>query len=219
MTEEEKYNRFLDAQEHPENYSEDALKEILHDGESLAMLKRALMEERANKADIDVDDEWADFCTNHLEVHNARRLMRIAAIFIGVIFVVGVAFAAMTRLGIIRNPFTRSEIVAVKDSVKAPAEEPQSKQAPARNDASDTVAPANKVEPITKVFDNTTLATILDDIGKYYGVKVFFADSEKKSTRLYFEWNQANSLDEVIDVLNSFNQITITRQDDTITVE
>lgn len=218
MTEEEKFSRFLDAQEHPEKYSEGELQEILQEDENFAKLKGALMEERASDAELDIDAEWKEFSKKHEGKSTGRRWVRIAAMFIGFIFVAGVAFAAMTRLGIIRNPFFKNEI-AVVDTTKLTLKKATTKVIKINNDTITQQPKAEPAKPVTKVFDNATLAEIMQEIGKYYKVEVVFANNTVKAIRLYFEWNQAKSLDENIAILNSFNQIAITRQNSTVTIE
>lgn len=218
MTEEEKFNRFLDAQEHSEKYTEEELQEILQEVEDFAKLKGALMEERASDAGLDIDAEWKKFSERHKSKSTGSRWIRIAAMFIGFVFIVGVAFAAMTSLGIIRNPFVKNETVVV-DTIKAAPKNEAAKAVKVNNDTVTQRSKADTAKPVTKVFDNATLAEIMKEIGKYYDVEVVFANNDAKTIRLYFEWDQAKSLDENIAILNSFNQIAITRQNNTITIE
>lgn len=221
MTEEDKFNRFLDAQEHPEKYSDEELQEILQEGKDFAKLKSALMEERANNADLDIDAEWKNFCDSHKVKNDGRRWIRIAAMFVGFVFIASIAFAAMTHFGIIRNPFVKNGTAVVEIKKAAPKKE----TAKAIKVNNDTIVQLPKVEqaepakPVTKVFDNATLTEIMKEIGNYYNVEVVFANNDAKSIRLYFEWNQSKSLDENIAILNSFNQIVFTRQDNTVTIE
>ena len=121
----------------------------------------------------------------------------------------------MTRLGWIRSPF-----VAEKPEVaqRAPV------MAVPRDTAStaDSLAPkqeTKKLAPVVKVFDNTTLSDILSAMGQYYGVKVVYSTATAKAIRLHFEWDQAKSVDANIVILNGFQQITITRNGDTLNVE
>ena len=225
----ERFTRFIDAQEHPEKYTEEELKDILQDGKGLAELKRALMEEKASRADIDVDAEWETFCKEHNSRENveyggrravvdgrkshALQWYQMAAMFIGVLFMAGITYAAMVNFGVIGNSSNKGKVVAV-DSVVAPAVTKRVEN----KVATDTVMQAIKAKPTTKVYDNATLANILDEMGKFYGVNINFADEGSKSIRLYFEWNQAKSLDENINLLNSFKQIAITRKDKVVTV-
>ncbi len=60
-SDEEKIKRLLDAQEHPEHYTDEELREIIRDARPLALLKRALAEERADDEDINVEKAWKAF--------------------------------------------------------------------------------------------------------------------------------------------------------------
>ena len=50
-SDEEKIKRLLDAQEHPEHYTDEELREIIHDAQPIARMKRALMEARTEDED------------------------------------------------------------------------------------------------------------------------------------------------------------------------
>lgn len=218
MSDEEKNLRFLEAQEHPERFSDEHLCGILPDGKDLADLKRALVTERAATADLDTDAEWKKFSGEHKGKSTGGRWIRIAAMFIGFVFIAGVAFAAMTGLGIIRNPFAKSG-AASADTTKVAPKKIATKSIKVNSDTMARQPKAEPAKPVIRVFDNAPLAEIMQEIVKYYDVEVVFANKDSKTMRLYFEWNQAKSLDENIAILNSFNQIAITRQGNTITVE
>ena len=220
-SDEEKIKRLLDAQEHPEHYTDEELREIIHDARLLALLKRALTEERAEDEDIDVEKAWKVFSQTHpdsshpLSRHRIPRWLHVAAVFLGCVFLAGVAFAAMTRLGWIRSPFAaeKSEVVQHAPVMAVP-----------RDTAStaDSLAPkqeTKKPAPVVKVFDNATLLDILSAMGQYYGLKVVYSTATAKAIRLHFEWDQAKSVDANIAILNGFQQISITRNGDTLNVE
>ena len=220
-SDEEKIKRLLDAQEHPEHYTDEELREIIHDAQSLAQLKRALAKERAEGEDIDVEKAWKAFSQSHpesshpLSRHRIPRWLRVAAVFLGCVLLAGVAFAAMTRLGWIRSPFAaeksevaqRAPVMAVPRDIASTADSLAPKQ--------ETKKPA----PVVKVFDNTTLSDILSAMGQYYGLKVVYSTATAKAIRLHFEWDQAKSIDANIAILNGFQQISITRNGDTLNVE
>lgn len=220
-SDEEKIKRLLDAQEHPEYYTDEELREIIHDAQPLAQLKRALAKERAEDEDIDVEKAWKAFSQSHpesshpLSRHRIPRWLRVAAVFLGCVLLAGVTFAAMTRLGWIRSPFVaeKSEVV---------------QHAPVTAALRDTTATADSITPkqetkksapVVKVFDNTTLSDILSAMGQYYGLKVVYSSATAKAIRLHFEWDQAKSIDANIAILNGFQQIAITRNGDTLNVE
>lgn len=220
-SDEEKIKRLLDAQEHPEHYTDEELREIIHDTRPLAQLKRALAEERADDEDINVEKAWKAFSQSHPDSSYPRshqhipRWLHVAAVFLGCVLLAGVAFAAMTRLGWIRSPFVAEKPeVAQRASVMAVPRDTAS--------TADSLAPkqeTKKPAPVVKVFDNTTLFDILSAMGQYYGLKVVYRSESAKTIRLHFEWDQAKSVDANIAILNGFQQITITRSGDTLNVE
>lgn len=220
-SDEEKIKRLLDAQEHPEHYTDEELREIIHDARPLAQLKRALAEERANDEDINVEKAWKAFSQSHPDCshphfrHHIPRWLHVAAVFLGCVLLAGVAFAAMTRLGWIRSPFVAEKPeVAQRASVIAVPRDTTS--------TADSLAPKQETKkpvPVVKVFDNTTLSDILSAMGQYYGLKVVYRSESAKTIRLHFEWDQAKSIDANIAILNGFQQITITRSGDTLNVE
>ena len=220
-SDEEKIKRLLDAQEHPEHYTDEELCEIIHDAQPLAQLKRALAKERAEDEDIDVEKAWKAFSQSHpesshpLSRHRIPRWLRMAAVFLGCVFLAGVTFAAMTRLGWIQSPFAEEKPeVAQRAPVTAALRDTTS--------TADSITPkqeTKKPAPVVKVFDNTTLSDILSAMGQYYGLKVIYRSESAKAIRLHFEWNQAKSIDANIAILNGFQQISITRNGDTLNVE
>jgi hypothetical protein len=220
-SDEEKIKRLLDAQEHPEHYTDEELREIIHDARPLAQLKRALAEERADDEDINVEKAWKAFSQSHPDCSHPHshqhipRWLHVAAVFLGCVLLAGVAFAAMTRLGWIRSPFVAEKPeVAQRVPVMAVPRDTTS--------TADSLAPkpeTKKPAPVVKVFDNTTLSDILSAMGQYYGLKVVYRSESAKAIRLHFEWDQAKSIDANIAILNGFQQITITRSGDTLNVE
>lgn len=235
-SDEEKIKRLLDAQEHPEHYTDEELCEIIRDARPLARMKRALMEARTEDEDINVEKAWKVFSLSHPDSsrsnepetassglssveshptaqpshHRVPRWLRVAAVFLA-----GVTFAAMTRLGWIQSPFAeekpevaqRAPIMAVPRDTASTADSITPKQ--------ETKKPA----PVVKVFDNATLLDILSAMGQYYGLKVVYSTATAKAIRLHFEWDQAKSIDANIAILNGFQQITITRNGDSLNVE
>ena len=115
-SDEEKIKRLLDAQEHPEHYTDEELREIIHDARPLAQLKRALAEERADDEDINVEKAWKAFSQSHpdssrsnesetassglssMESHPTAqasrqcvpRWLHVAAVFLGCVLLAGV---------------------------------------------------------------------------------------------------------------------------------
>lgn len=212
MTEEEKTMRLLDAQAHPEHYSDEELGEMLDDTKDVSDLKRALADEDARKEMIDVEDAWSRFESRQ---HPARRYapMKIAASVIGILFACAFAYAASVKLGIVSNPFQKEVAVKAKTTAVATAK---------KDSAQDTLTRTmpKKADETPKVinFDDEELEAILSQMAVFYHVKVSYVHDAVRHIRLHFKWSQANSLDDVITLLNSFQQIDIVRKGDTIIV-
>ena len=104
MEQNETIRRLLDMQEHPENYSEDQLRQILADDEmaslmeQLAQTKRAFIHRDMKEEEIPVDEEWERF-SEELSVKSEKkkewRIMKIAAAFIGVLIISGITYAVI----------------------------------------------------------------------------------------------------------------------------
>lgn len=210
MTEEELINRFLDAQEHPERYSDEELESILHDGKELVELKRALLFNKAKTA-TDADEAWREFSRKHPSRRRTAWL-RVAASFIGVLIVGSLTVAAVVGLHLINNNKAGN-----KPQMEM-AEGPTAGGKAATAEPIDTLKQNAKPQPDVKVFDNVRLEDIITEIAKYYRVEPTFENSEAKNIRLYFEWNPSKPLDEVVELLNSFQKISIERQGDKLIV-
>lgn len=223
---EEKYQRFLDAQEHPEKYSDEQLDAILHDTEDIVSLKRAFMQERTCSEPVDTDTAWSDMLARHNCRHESaacsatnkqRQWTRIAAAFAGGVVATSVAFAAIVGLGIMRNPLTQhKESTATATAKDTTATKPATTATATR----DSTTQKHHDAPQTVIFDNATLSDILRDMAAYYHAEVSYGGgSDASDIRLRFEWNQAKSLADNIALLNSFQQINIVLEGNRITVE
>ncbi len=82
-----------------------------------------------------------------------------------------------------------------------------------------TVKATGEVTPEIIVFDEETLATIMDHIAVYYGYQVIFNNNDARSLRLYFRWNQALPVEDIIESLGNFEQITLSIKGRTITID
>ncbi len=89
MEKNEKIQLLLDMQEHPENYSEQALETMLEDPEvrelmeATELLKQAMIWENSRKSTVNVDAEWQRFAGQHIADSKPRRgWMKVAAVFL-----------------------------------------------------------------------------------------------------------------------------------------
>ena len=214
MEKNEKIQMLLDMQEHPENYSEQALKTMLKDPEvrelmeATALLKQAMIWENSRKSTVNVDAEWQRFAGQHIADSKPRRgWLKVAAVFLGVLFVSGITFAAIHIVRMVNSQ--KSQTVQTEQPMTAKA----STTIPADTVKTDTIAPK-----IIR-YDEATLQKILTDMGEYYRLRVELRNEDAKTLRLFFQWNQRQEASKVLEQLNTFERIHLVLNDSTIIAE
>ena len=214
MEKNEKIQMLLDMQEHPENYSEQELKTMLKDPEvrelmeATALLKQAMIWENSRKSTVNVDAEWQRFAGQHIADSKPRRgWMKVAAVFLGVLFVSGITFAAIHIVQMVNSQ--KSQTVQTEQPMTAKA----STTIPADTVKTDTIAPK-----IIR-YDEATLQKILTDMGEYYRLRVELRNEDAKTLRLFFQWNQRQEASKVLEQLNTFERIHLVLNDSTIIAE
>lgn len=214
MEKNEKIQMLLDMQEHPENYSEQELKTMLKDPEvrelmeATALLKQAMIWENSRKNAVNVDAEWQRFAGQHIADSKPRRgWLKVAAVFLGVLFVSGITFAAIHIVRMVNSQ--KSQTVQTEQPMTAKA----STTIPADTVKTDTIAPK-----IIR-YDEATLQKILTDMGEYYRLRVELRNEDAKTLRLFFQWNQRQEASKVLEQLNTFERIHLVLNDSTIIAE
>ena len=195
MEKNEKIQLLLDMQEHPENYSEQALETMLEDPEvrelmeATELLKQAMIWENSRKSTVNVDAEWQRFAGEHIADSKPHRgWLKVAAVFLGV---------------------QKSQTVQTEQPMTAKA----STTIPADTVKTDTIAPK-----IIR-YDEATLQKILTDMGEYYRLRVELRNEDAKTLRLFFQWNQRQEASKVLEQLNTFERIHLVLNDSTIIAE
>lgn len=214
MEKNEKIQMLLDMQEHPENYSEQELKTMLKDPEmrelmeAAELLKQAMIWENSRKSTVNVDAEWQRFAGQHIADSKPRRgWLKVAAVFLGVLFVSGITFAAIHIVRMVNSQ--KSQTVQTEQPMTAKA----STTIPADTVKTDTIAPK-----IIR-YDEATLQKILTDMGEYYRLRVELRNEDAKTLRLFFQWNQRQEASKVLEQLNTFERIHLVLNDSTIIAE
>ena len=214
MEKNEKIQLLLDMQEHPENYSEQALKTMLKDPEmrelmeAAELLKQAMIWENSRKSTVNMDAEWQRFAGQHIADSKPRRgWLKVAAVFLGVLFVSGITFAAIHIVRMVNSQ--KSQTVQTEKPMTAKA----STTIPADTVKTDTIAPK-----IIR-YDEATLQKILTDMGEYYRLRVELRNEDAKTLRLFFQWNQRQEASKVLEQLNTFERIHLVLNDSTIIAE
>ena len=213
MEKDERIQLLLDMQEHPEQFSEQALNTMLDNPEvrelmeATAQLKHAMMNDEDQTDKYDVDVEWQRFAQTHLtEQKPEHSWLKIAATFIGILMMSGIAFAAIHLWSLTPDPSPkgeRSEYNKVSDTTR------QSSPLPLKG--SEEVALVR--------YDEATLKQILTDMADYYGLTLNWKSEEAKILRLFYIWNKQLSASESTEQLNNFERFHLELDDSIITIE
>ena len=132
---------------------------------------------------------------------------KIAASFIGVLLVSGIAFAAIQVVRNISTPKPQlpstEQVIDTKPVTSLPADTVQA----------DTIS----VEPY--IFNNVPLDSMLTAIATAHGVGVKFENEAARHLRFHFVWKREDSLSRVVEKLNTFEAVNIGMEDKTLVVK
>ncbi len=236
MTDEQRIEWLLELQDHPEQLTDEQLQQILADDEMRQLVQQLGFAKRAFKHDAlkndtpDVETEWEKFAASHAEeleildegerlrvgdgtsgIHKPRFVLRlathkIAASFIGVLLVSGIAFAAIQIVRNISTPKPQQPTTEQTTDIK-----------PVTSLPADTVkADTIPVEPY--IFNNVPLDSMLTAIAAAHGVQVEFENEAARELRFHFVWKREDSLSRVVEKLNTFEAVNIVEEDKTLVV-
>lgn len=231
---------FLDVQENLDQYSDEELEELFVDKElqdalnSTALLKQELKSEEINEhqthnCDFDINAEWKHFKQTYLNedisskevshaqtcreilISSSHQWRKIAAAFISIVMISGLTFAAILWQQHHKNQQDTESITSTKKNQVAADTVNIQNTSESKKDS--TIISSTPI-----LFDNTELGIILEEMGKHYGKQVMFK-SKAEHLRLRFEWNQQLSLQQNLQILNGFQHINISLENDKIIVE
>ena len=231
MEQQDKIRLLLSMQEHPEQYTDEQLHQMIADDSELAeqlkqltLTKQAFVKQETDEEAIPVEEEWQKFYSEHADeiealgednTHSAtvKRLKsivpyKVAASIIGILFTAGFAFATIHILSLIPNPSPKddgSKYTQVADTARKDTT-PLSTQ---RGDGGEAAI----------VFDNVALEKMLSQIAAYYNKEVEFQNDNARQLRFYFVWKQDEGLDVTLHRLNLFESVSVELKSDKIVVE
>jgi hypothetical protein len=206
--------QLLEMLDNPEAYTEQEIQNIINRDEDTREAYRLMVEakrsSRQHQADkpVDVNAAWQKFN----QVNNSRShhsgWMKIAASFIGLLLVSGIAFAA---IHIVRS--------VVGGDLKSPTQETQVSSSYQPIVPADTLTSDAIAAPQPVIYDNIPLEKMLPEIATHYDAKVTFLNDEARQLRFHFVWNPQKGIDQVVSDLNQFERQTVTLSDNRIVVE
>ena len=227
MNKDEKRLMLFDMQEHPEKYTDEQMEHLLADEEVKEFLRDLAMARMAGKKatpkKVDVDKAWKEFAETHnkdlltdkKEANSTyRNRMKIAASIVGIIFLSGVALAAVQN-----GWFKFSTSDKVVEDKTVTEQTANSKQLANDSLKAMTVEPTDSLDMKPVVFDNAELGTVLMQMADFYNVKVEYMNANTQHVRLFFNWNKTKTLEQNLELLNAFDRIQIEYADGTLKVK
>jgi len=233
----ENIRQLLEMLDNPEAYTEQEIQDIINRDEDTRETYRMMVEakrsSRQRLADqpVDVNAAWQRFNETHQSKRNGFSWMKIAASltfgracsrseeqmqaslssrlvasFIGILLVSGIAFAAIQ---IIR--YTQQHTPKTEEVINTPK--------PASVTPTDTLTTDTISTPQPIIYDNIPLEKMLPEIATHYDAKVTFVNDEARQLRFRFVWNPQKGIDQVVSDLNQFERLTVTLNENQITVK
>ena len=132
----------------------------------------------------------------------SSRFLKVAAVFIGVILLSGIAFAAYR--------YVVGEGLSVGGDLESPTQEVRISSSPQQVQT--------ETESV-RTFENAELQQILQELSDYYHVGVEFHNEQSRHIRLYTKWDTTAPLQQIIELLNGFEKVNVRLIDNKIIAE
>ena len=132
----------------------------------------------------------------------SSRFLKVAAVFIGVILLSGIAFAAYR--------YVVGEGPSVGGDLESPTQEVRISNSPQQVQT--------ETESV-RTFENAELQQILQELSDYYHVGVEFHNEQSRHIRLYTKWDTTAPLQQIIELLNGFEKVNVRLIDNKIIAE
>ena len=209
-----KIDRLFQMMEQPQRYTADEWQEILADDECrelytlMSKTQSAIDAARADKDVTDemIDAEWRRLAKSHSSLFTFHfSLYKIAAMFIGVLMLSGIAFATIH----IVNQRVRGEenygdksMIGPQTTITQPAPE---------------ILPDSIPQP--RIFENVPLDEIVAEMAPYYNKVADIQNDQAHELRLYYKWNRQDDIGSVVEDLNHFDYVNLAVEGDRLTVK
>ena len=206
-----KTDLLLQMMEQPHRYTADQWQEILADDECrelytlMSKTKSAVDATRADEKITDdiIDAEWQRLRSEKIEAKSEKYpFLKIAAMFVGILMISGIAYAAI---------YVVRHAANVEGTSNTPTEETRIIKSQQQTAEADTIA-----VPQPKLYDNVPIGEIFKELSGYYNVKVVYQNEDAPRLRLFYQWKPEYTLEKVVEMLNNFEWIQIRTENDTL---
>lgn len=191
----------LKMTEHPQDYSDEEIREMMNDPDMRAYYELMVSAEAGFSLRKEGHGNHRERSRDSKDHESIPMILRIAAIFIGVLLLSGISFAAYRLM--VSGGESQAQKVEMSDS-------PQQAASPQQ-----VITEPNAV----RTFENTELQQILQELSDYYHVGVEFRNEQSRHIRLYTKWDTTAPLHQMIERLNGFEKVSIRLTDNQIIAE
>ena len=174
--------------ERPQDYTDEELQQLMSDPDMRAYYELMVKAEEG-------------FTQRNTKRDKARRLWKIAAMFVGIILLSGLTFAAVHIM--------RSEKTEVRSQETEAVATSQPSTLNSQLPESDTI----------RTFENAELQQILSELADHYHLEVDYRNEQSRHIRLYTKWNTSAPLSQMVERLNSFEKVSIRQTQNQIIAE
>lgn len=182
--------------EQPQAYTEQQWQEILSDEECRELYTLMAKTQSAFEAQKEIDDKTIDAEWKRLTVSTNRKWFRVAAMFIGVLLISGIAIAAI-------------------HIIQSRSEQPKESVA----DTTSQLSTHNpQFEENSVRFSNTTLDSLLSVVSRHYHHAVCFHNDTLRQLRFTIGWDCSQPLSTFLNDVNEFEGLKLVDERDTIFV-
>ena len=205
-----KTDLLLQMMEQPKRYTIEEWQEILADNECrelytlMSKTQSAIDGAHANEEVTDdmIDAEWQRLIREKQEVKIEKySFLKIAAMFVGILMLSGIAYAAIHFVSHNNAPKEQDELIT--------------KSQPSTSDSQISVTDTIAI-PQPKLYDNVPLGEIFEELSNHYNVKVVYKNEDAPRLRLFYQWKPEYTLERVVEMLNNFDWIQIQVENDTL---
>lgn len=201
--------RLLEMLDNPEAYSEQEIRDIINRDEETHEAYRLMVAAKqgyeSEKSSADVEAAWQRFAEKHYPKPSNRSWLKTAASFIGILFISGIAFAAIHLWNLTSTPSPKGEVSGIQTA------DTTRQSSPLPSEGSGEATPV--------VYDNIPLERMLPEIAAHYGVETIFQREDARQLRFHFVWNPQTDLEKVVSDLNHFERLHVTLKERQLIVE
>ena len=191
----------LKMTEHTQDYSDEEIRKMMNDPDMRAYYELMVSAEAGFSLRKEGHGNHRERSRDSKDHESIPMILRIAAIFIGVLLLSGISFAAYRLM--VSGGKSQAQKVEMSDS-------PQQAASPQQ-----VITEPNAV----RTFENTELQQILQELSDYYHVGVEFRNEQSRHIRLYTKWDTTAPLHQMIERLNGFEKVSIRLTDNQIIAE